>query len=167
MLHLRKAFPSSQHSLEAQHTFVCPAVCAGWLPGRLSPEPAASTGTPRAARGALLAGHGRKSPTAGKGRGCWLQGNVCQSGTNRWRAKCRCSVLPQLRAPRESAKLEGTHKGPALSPAQDTPESHPVPESVSQMLLELCRFRKAKPSASRAFAILGKLFPADPEHSLQ
>lgn len=137
MLHLRKAFPSSQHSLEPQHTFVCPAVCAAWLPGRLSPEPAASTGTPRAAHGALLghqglalSGDGRESPTAGKGRGCWLQGNLCQYGTDRWRAKSRCSVLPQLRAPTESAKMEGTRKGPALSPAQNTPGSpHPVPES--------------------------------------
>lgn len=102
MLHLRKAFPSSQHSLEPQHTFVWPAVCAGWLPARLSPKAAASTGTPRAAllghQGLGLSGDGRKSPVVGKGTGCCLTGtgpsqrNLRQYGTNRWRTKSRCSL---------------------------------------------------------------------------
>lgn len=101
MLHLRKAFPSSQHSLEPQHTFVWPAVCAVWLPGRLSPSQQRAQGHHRDTTGSSWGsarGHGRKSPTAGKGRGCWLQGNLCQYGTSRYRAKSRCSVLPQLRA---------------------------------------------------------------------
>lgn len=68
MLHWRKAFPSSQHSLEPQHTFVWPAGCAGWLPGRLSPEPAPAQGH----HGAGTEWGWQEKPHCWQGRGCWL-----------------------------------------------------------------------------------------------
>lgn len=54
--------------------------------------------------------------------------------------------------------------GPTLSPAQDTSSHILCLRALPRSSWSSGRLGKAKPSASTAFAILGKLFPDDPMH---
>lgn len=134
-LHWRKAFPSSQHSLEPQRTFVWPAGCAGWLPGRLSPEPAAAQGH----HGAGTEWGWQEKPQ------CW-QGERLLAHRN-----CICVSVAQRDgeqspgAPRSSGHpwVLPSCKDPALP--QDSTESQPVPQSLSSCSWSSGRLSKAKP----------------------
>lgn len=75
-----------------------------------------------------------------------------------------------------STPAQGTHgicqagrdpqgpSGPTLSPAQDTSSHILCLRALPRSSWSSGRLGKAKPSASTAFAILWKLFPADPAH---
>lgn len=151
MLHWREALPSSQHSLQPQHTLVCPAVSTGSCQAG-SPQPAASTGTARAARGALLGtragteGDGRECPIAGKGKGCRLHRNralrVLLSAWHRGMdSKARVLCAAPAQGTLASAKLEGTQRS-QVSPAQ--------PPQSDILCLRAC------PSCSQSSGSLGK-----------
>lgn len=143
----------------------CPAASTAWSPStrlcaRLSAQPRASS-EHRDTMGSSWGWHGvgmaGEAPLLGKGKAA---GSSCRYGTNGWRSKSRCSVLPRLRAPMDSAKLEGTHQDPT-QPCTGHPQRH----ILCRRAFPSCswssgRLGKAKPSVSTAFATLWKLSPA-------
>lgn len=102
---LERSLPQQPAQLGAP-AHICVPSCQRRVAAReAQPQPAASTGTPRAARGAGSEGAWQEKPH------CWGRERLLareelgshshwgQYGTNGWRAEPRCSVQPQLRAP--------------------------------------------------------------------
>lgn len=158
---LEKSLPQQPAQLGAPAHICVPSCLCSVAAREAQPQPAASTGTPRAARGALLSGHGRKKPH------CWKRERLLapREFVSIWHKSMQSKVQALCSTPAQGFhpwNLPGTHKSAALSPAQDTQSHSLCLDSVSQMLLGLWQAQESQPLCEQGVCHPGEAVPSRP-----